>query len=439
MHDEVSGRRWSPGAVLGLISCALIGVTLLLFLTSALSPLIGDELGLDEATLGLAVSAFLFAGAASSLPAGRVTDRFGSSVSLRIGLVIVATGGLGVAFATTDGAHLVAWLVLGGLSIGFVDTGSARAIAAVTPLTRQGIAFGVKEANIPAASMVAGAVVPILGERVGWRPAFAAAACLALLVAVVVPRGIDRRRVDSLATRATAGPPPHDASPDDASPDDGSPNPSSSHAPPATPAPDRSGSSPRWALPALAIAAGLGGASATAAATFLVPAGVASGWQPGAAGILLAVASAAGIAVRLVLGLAADRARSGELRILAITLGLGTIGIAGLAGGGVLLVPAALLALGAGWGWTGLVFFAAVRMVPAAPARGAGMVLLGLAGGGGAGPLLFGPVAAGPGYPLAWTLAAIAMAVSAVIVLVLIVARRHDEQLVDTGTLHDPR
>ena len=56
------------------------------------------------------------------------------------------------------------------------------------PLARQGLAFGIKQAAIPAAVLVSGLTLPLLALPLGWRPTFAICAAGALVVAVVVRR-----------------------------------------------------------------------------------------------------------------------------------------------------------------------------------------------------------------------------------------------------------
>lgn len=382
-------RSVGAARTVSLIAVSLVAATLPVFLLSALSPRIGAELGLDEATLGLAVSGFFLAAAGSSLPGGIVADRRGAATALRTGLIIAACGAMAVVMAARSGITVIVWLAVTGTSIGFVDTAGARSIAAAVPLPRHGLAFGAKEASIPAASMLAGISVPVLGERLGWRPAFVLAAVVALTVAVLIPGGIDR-------SPPTGGRPA---------------------APPADGVSAPTGG-PTWPLLTLAVTAALGGGAAAAAATFLVPAAVARGWSEAAAGGLLAAASIVGVVARLGAGSLADRGEHGELRILAVATALGALGMVGLASDvTALVVPAALLALGAGWGWTGLVFLAAVRIAPGGPAKAAASVLMGLGIGGALGPGGFGWLVSASGYDVAWLAATVAMGVASVLAL----------------------
>lgn len=71
--------------------------------------------------------------------------------------------------------------------MGRVDTGAARAFSDRVPVGRQGLAFGIKEASIPGASMLAGLSLPVIAAALGWRASFVAAAAVAAVVLVALP------------------------------------------------------------------------------------------------------------------------------------------------------------------------------------------------------------------------------------------------------------
>lgn len=414
------------------VAGALVGASMPVFLLSALAPAIQSELGFGEAGLGLAVAAFFLAAAASSVPGGRFADRFGAPIALRTGLAVAMTGGLGVALLAGSRWSLAAAMFLGGTALGFVDTGGARAIAAAIPPTRQGFAFGAKEASIPVASFLAGASVPILGAQLGWRAAFVAGVALAAAVAISVSRRLEHPGHISLAASGpgagVAGPPVVTVATGEMRTDAnlaGSrdpPDPGAGAASDTEPGGVRAGV---WPLLLLSATAAMGGGAAAATTTFLVASSVAGGLGSGAAGVLLAGASAVAVAARLVVGAAADRRTSAAVLIVSTMLVLGALGTVGLGVGAAtdtlsaatlpaLLIVSAVLAVGAGWGWTGLVFLAAVRLDAQRPAKAAGIVLAGLGTGGAAGPALFGAVAGRSGYGPAWAIAGAAMVTAAI-------------------------
>lgn len=355
------------------LACALVPV----FLFGALSELIRADLGFDEAGVGAGVTVFFVAAGLGAVPAGHVTERVGPRVAMLLGASIAGTASLGIGVLAQSWWHAAPLLALAGSAVGLIDTGGARAFADVVPTRRQGLAFGIKEASVPAASMLAGAAVPLLGLTVGWRATFALGLLLVPLVWVVLPPQVGTH------ARATTVTDPQRPS--------------------------------RSTLVLIAIGSAAGTGAATATASFLVPAATVAGLSVGVAGTLLAVGSLLSIGVRVVAGHVADRSSPHrDLTVTAAMLAVGALGplllatdlrTAALAGG--------LVALGAGWGWTGLVFLSAVRADPTAPAAAAGIVLAGLSTGGALGPVAFGVIVSQAGYPAAWVTAAVSMAVGA--------------------------
>jgi predicted MFS family arabinose efflux permease len=380
----VVGSSRAGARTTAAVAAALTTAVLPVFLIGASTDAIRADLGISETAIGAAVTVLFTAVGLSAAPIGRLTERVGSATALRGGLLLsgLATASIGL-LAHAWWQLALPMLVVGG-AVGLIDTGGARAFAdRITP-ERQGTAFGLKEASIPTASLLAGLALPTLAVWFGWRGSFLAAPVLAALVAVLVPSTPGHRADASASDTATAP-----------------------TVPAAPPEVSRS-------LVRFSIGVGLGAGAATAAATFLVPAGTSRGLSTTAAGALLIVASIASIIGRIGFGRWADREGAIPIRAVAGMLGVGGIGAT------LLAVPAptpvavlgAILLLGAGWGWTGLAFLAAVRVRPEAPAVAAGTVLTGLGVGGALGPLAFGALASTRSYPTAWTGTAAAMVVA---------------------------
>jgi predicted MFS family arabinose efflux permease len=409
----VDETRSSWRTTLG-VSSALTTAVLPVFLVGALSGPIRRDLGFDEAGIGAAVTVLFAASSLAAAPAGRVAERVGAATALRLGVVIagLATATMGALAQTWW--QLAAPLVVVGAAVGLVDTGGARAFADAVPRSSQGSAFGVKEASIPAASLLAGLALPTVGVQLGWRTTFVAGLAVAAVVLAALP---------GRAALAPARPP---------APSPGRPPGTPAVAPASPPAASASAAGTSAAataaaatavaspsLVAFAVGAGLGTGAATAAATFLVPAGIARGLGPSTAGIVLSVASVASIAVRVLAGRWADDEDRLPGRAVGMLLAVGTLGALALVprSGAVATALAGVLVLGGGWGWTGLAFLTAVRARPTAPAAAAGVVLTGLGAGGALGPLAFGALASRVSYAAAWTAAAAALGVAAAVTL----------------------
>jgi dipeptide/tripeptide permease len=81
-------------------------------------------------------------------------------------------------------------------------------------------------------------------------------------------------------------------------------------------------------------------------------------------------------------------------------------------------VAGTVLAFGLGWSWPGLLQFAVVRLHPEAPAAATSIVQVGVYGGGFAGPIAFGFLAAHASFPVAWLVAAAAMFCAGILMVI---------------------
>ncbi|GAA4935364.1 cyanate permease [Actinomycetospora succinea] len=366
--SEQTALRTGAGAV------AITTATVLpVFLLGALSVQIGDDLGFDPAALGLVVSAYFGVSALVSLPVGKLVERLGSRLTSRIGLVgasiaMLLTAVLGQSFTAVVVLVLVgAWTnVMGQLATNLT-------LARAMPAERLGLSFGVKQACVPLATLLAGLAVPAVGLTIGWRWAYVIGAGLALAALLVAPRGSGRgeRSADSTAERATG------------------------------------------ALAVIGVAAGLGAASSTGLSIFLVASAVDGGVAPGLAGLVLTLGSVVAVLMRMLHGWLADRRTGGHVAVVAGCLILGAAGVVLLAvPGSVALVVGTVLGFGLGWSWPGLLQFAVVRLNPTAPAAATSIVQVGVYAGGCLGPVGFGLLATGMSFATAWVVAAVAMLVA---------------------------
>lgn len=363
-------------AVVGAASTTVVCVVPV-FLVGGLAVQIGRELHFNPAGLGLALSSYFAISAVTSVPSGSLVERFGSTLTARIGVLLSAAGLAAIAVARTYPAFL-ALLALAGVGNALGQLASNAVLAARVPAVRQGLSFGIKQAAVPAAALLAGLAVPGLGLTLGWRWAFAVGAGLAVAVLPVVPP-------DGHRGRRTAG-------------DDG----------------ERATA----ALVVIGAAALLGAGSASALSYFLVDSAVAAGLDPALAGLTLTAGSAVCVTVRVLGGWLADRYPDGHLTVVAGSIAGGAVGLGLVAAPpGPALLAGVLLGFGLGWAWPGLLNFAVVRLHPQAPAAATSITQTGVYAGGCIGPFAFGATAAGAGYPAAWLGAAVAMLCSSVLML----------------------
>jgi MFS family permease len=372
----MEGTRGTTRAVVGAVVTTTASV-LPVFLTAALAVQISDELGFDAAGLGVVVALYFGVSAFASLPTGWIVERVGPTTTSRIAVVGAAGLMLAIAFGARSYGLLVTILMCSCWCNVMGQLSSNLTLARFVPARRLGLSFGFKQSCVPLATLLSGLAVPTLALTVGWRWAFIAGAGLALLALPLTPRSPERyvrTRVDP-AERATG------------------------------------------ALAVIGVGAGLGAASAGALGAFLVVSAVRQGVDPGLAGLVLTLGSVVGLAMRLVNGWLADRRAGGHIAVVAASMAIGAIGVALLAVPGPLaLVLGTVVAFGIGWGWTGLLQFAVVRLNPGAPAAATSVVQVGTYAGAFLGPMVFGLLATHAGFPAAWltcagmlVLAAVAM------------------------------
>jgi len=151
------------------------------YLVGALAPQIRSDLGIGPAALGLALSACFISQSLFSARLGRLVDRLGAIPSLRAAALATAVVAAAIAGATGSFAMLVVLLLATGTVNGVAQLAASATVADSVPARRQGVAFGIKEAAKPAATLLCGLAVPLV-VLVDWRWAFVACAALALLL-----------------------------------------------------------------------------------------------------------------------------------------------------------------------------------------------------------------------------------------------------------------
>src|SRR5690606_25745101 len=143
------------------------------------------ELGLGVTALGAVVSGTFLVGAATAPFGGRLAYRRGARATSAAGVRISALARVAIALFARSGLFLAATLAVAGVAISVTDPGLAILLTRTVPPDRLGIAFGIKEASIPAAMLIAGVAVPVVALTAGWRWAFALGAVPLAVVAAL--------------------------------------------------------------------------------------------------------------------------------------------------------------------------------------------------------------------------------------------------------------
>ncbi len=176
-----------PTSATTVIALACATQALLAICTAALpalAPMIARALGVDASLIGFQASIVYGCALCSTFVTGTLIRRLGAARTIQCTL---ATSALGLLLASGGTVPLiVAGSVCIGLALGVTTPATAHAMARFTPIERQNIVFSLKQAGVPAGTMLASVIGPLVAVSFGWRSALVlyAACCLALVAAL---------------------------------------------------------------------------------------------------------------------------------------------------------------------------------------------------------------------------------------------------------------
>lgn len=391
----LSGRSLAVRAALA--SVAATGASMLpVALLGALVVQLRSDIDLSTVQLGATIAGFSGVAAVASIAGGRLADRLGWVRSIWLAAMFLSVPLLLLGTVTRTAGQIAFLFLIAGLGNAVAQPAANLAIIRGVPPGRQGFAFGVKQAAVPAGSILAGIAVPLIGLTIGWRWAFIASAALILIVATSAPwrrRGPIGPSGGALRMRTVLG--------------------------------DR-------ALLLMTLANYTSAMGLNSLFAFIVEASVARGIEPAIAGLLLSLAGGFGAASRLIVGWLADRrvlTVRGTLHETAAYAAIGVLGMFVLGRSGTTVPVIALgllLAAGFGFAWSGQFNLVVTRVWRLTPAAATGVTQTGLWMGGMLGPLLFGYIASNVSYAAAFYVGGTFMSLTPVCMLAarrLLVAR----------------
>ena len=356
-------------------------------LLGALAVQMRRDLDFSNTQLGAAVAAYFLFSSAQSVQAGAWNDRVGTRRALLAAGASSVVCLLAVVLIATSYPLLVVTLLVGTLAASVSTPASNALVVSNIPAGRQGLAHGVKQAAIPAASLLAGLAVPVVALTIGWRWAFGICALVPVVGVVAAwdsaPRAVPGRDEHERASRGRLS--------------DVSLGP----------------------VAMLAAGAGLCGGAVTSLTSFVVVASTEAGMSEGVAGGVVAIASAFVIAIRISIGHFADRRLGDRLLVVAAMQFLAALGFLRLAAGQVwFMAIGTTVALALGWGWTGLFTLAVVEFHARNQGVATGIAMTGVYAGAVVGPLLFALIEDRSSFGSAWVFAALMTMGGAAAVLV---------------------
>lgn len=382
----VAGRAGSRADVVALCALAMVVATSTNFLIGTLAPFLVADSIITVEQIGLVTGAYYVTAILVSPAGGRFTDRHGAVTGL-FALFGVQAVAMAVYASSTGAFVLAAGAVVGGVAQSVANPSTNHLVVQAFPAGGRAFALGVKQAGVPLAALLAGALAPAGAEAFGWRAVCVAVMCVGIAMLVVVQVRLRRLppappgAVDELAAVAPGG-----------------------------------------ALRQLNSYALLMGVGTSASTTYVVIHAVdALGFTPALAGALAAEVGLLGGAVRLVSAVSSERGglplQSLRRMALAAAVGAVVVGLAPHLGTWTVWLGVALLG-GSVMGWQGagqiaLVGTAGVGSIGSA----SGVLMRWFFTGQLIGPLLFGlALAAADTYLVPWLTVAALCVVAAVVV-----------------------
>ena len=149
--------------------------------SSALTPVLMDDLGLTYAMAGLLISSYFFLYAVMQLPAGILSDRFGPRRTI-IGFTVFTVLGALIFYIATGFEFLLAGQLLMGLGSSVLYINAVQLVSRWFPQDRQASAIGILSAASGLGNFAAYMGFPLAFEYLGgWRPLYLL--CSLLMVA----------------------------------------------------------------------------------------------------------------------------------------------------------------------------------------------------------------------------------------------------------------
>lgn len=171
-HDDWPAFGWLSGVV-------VVRSVLFFGLTSFLALYFIDHLAASTAQAGIALTAFLFAGAAGTLIGGWLADRAGKLASVRLGLLLSVPALLGLLLAPSQPVAM-AFVVLTGLAL-FMPFSVFVVLGQDYLPQRIGTASGVTVGLVVSAGGLASPLLGLLADQSGLRTALAVLLALPVL------------------------------------------------------------------------------------------------------------------------------------------------------------------------------------------------------------------------------------------------------------------
>jgi MFS family permease len=378
--QETPGGRAVPG-----LAAVTVSVALAPFLIGALAPRIAEDFVLTTRDVGAAMAGYYVVSGLLSPVGGRVVERLGTTRTLRLACALSSVGLLLIARAESA-TQTIAVLTFLGLPNAMVQPACNDVLARVEHPRVRALSFGVLQASIPTATLLAALVLGLASSLGGWRGTTAAVAVLSVFAQLLVPKVAPRHRISSVASHGSASRPARATAP---------------------------AAYGGWLfLGGLTLTGFLASSALTTLPSFAATTGHHYGLTAWTIATAQTVGSLGSAATRIVVASAASHSTMRTRLVVVATLqGIGVLGFLALASGTTVgFVLGTIVAFSFGWGFNGLFNMIVTSARPRDIARSTGLTQGGIFLGGMAGPLVFAAVAGTSHFRSGWAVMALFMA-----------------------------
>ncbi|SEQ70622.1 MFS transporter [Piscibacillus halophilus] len=180
-------RLINPWRMLFVLLLLQIVVALLGRSISPLGVLIGEDLNLTKAQIGMLPAAFFVGQSFNSIPAGLITDRVGTRKMI-IGITILIGSSFILVSVTNIFIILLLLLFLGGAGYGAMHPASNRGVLYWFNKEQLGLAMGIKQTGVTVGSALSALILLPLSNEFGWRTIVLVTSILLIAYGVMASR-----------------------------------------------------------------------------------------------------------------------------------------------------------------------------------------------------------------------------------------------------------
>ena len=138
------------------------------FIPGFLATVLSEDLDVSRGKIGLIVGIYFGSTGIGSIPAGRLTDKFGARKVATVNMLLVAGASLGIAFFDSYATWIIG-SVVGGMGYALGNTSTNVAIGHAVPIERRALAMSVKTSGVPLMATVAAATAPWAANVWQWE------------------------------------------------------------------------------------------------------------------------------------------------------------------------------------------------------------------------------------------------------------------------------